>query len=318
MNEDEKRRPGSVERAFQERLADPATARAIQAALAAASAERPYAAEPDRDRRVRRIEALSGAPREIAEAVADGDGGADDRAAIEEARHSARARATGTIPARALGAGIAAVTAVARLRPPGRTGTALLLSHSLLLATADLLPDRATAAATRVDLDAIAPAAPRARLVPDRWFHCEPDPAFDFALVAIELPTGAEAAIRPCPLGALAGRHAIGDPLILVQHPPGRPPELVFRETRVLHRTPSLLLYSGEPGQGCEGAPLFNDDWELVAMHHARGERPGPGSAVPCRVNEAVRSSAIAARLAEGMPALPPAIRGAVEAILAP
>ncbi len=63
-------------------------------------------------------------------------------------------------------------------------------------------------------------------------------------------------------------------PLNIIQHPYGHPKMLAFRNnlaTTVAER-PSDLGYFTDTDKGASGAPVFNDDWRVVAMHRATAQ----------------------------------------------
>jgi V8-like Glu-specific endopeptidase len=65
-------------------------------------------------------------------------------------------------------------------------------------------------------------------------------------------------------------------PLNIIQHPHGRPKMLAFRNnlaTTVTER-PGDLGYFTDTDQGASGAPVFDDDWHVVALHRAAAEIP--------------------------------------------
>jgi WD40 repeat protein len=65
-----------------------------------------------------------------------------------------------------------------------------------------------------------------------------------------------------------------GDRVLLVQHPKGREKQLVQNDNRVLPYNQNGLLknylrYTTASDYGSSGSPVFNSNWELVALHHA-------------------------------------------------
>jgi endonuclease G len=68
------------------------------------------------------------------------------------------------------------------------------------------------------------------------------------------------------------GKTDIGDPINIIQHPRGGLKQIAFRENKILALTssePRFLFYSTDTEPGSSGSPCFNDQWELVALHHS-------------------------------------------------
>ncbi|AII10557.1 trypsin-like serine peptidase [Rhodococcus opacus] len=94
----------------------------------------------------------------------------------------------------------------------------------------------------------------------------------DFALVAVApLPSGRPAGTKfgRIRLNPAIGKVLLGQPLNIVQHPGGNPRKLAFRNNLLVSvDDPTRLIYQTDTMPGSSGSPVFNDEWELVALHH--------------------------------------------------
>lgn len=70
------------------------------------------------------------------------------------------------------------------------------------------------------------------------------------------------------PLAEGAGALVIGDALNIVQHPGGELKQVSFRENLLIDQDENFLLYETDTERGSSGSPVFNDQWDLVAVHH--------------------------------------------------
>ncbi|NEQ65340.1 MAG: hypothetical protein F6K21_07560 [Symploca sp. SIO2D2] len=63
----------------------------------------------------------------------------------------------------------------------------------------------------------------------------------------------------------------MGEPVFIIQHPQGRTQEVVLFENKVLNDGlfKNFLRYTTDADYGSSGSPVFNAQWELVALHHA-------------------------------------------------
>jgi endonuclease G len=105
----------------------------------------------------------------------------------------------------------------------------------------------------------------------------------------------------------------------IIQHPSGWPKMISVRNNILTARTDHTLLYETDTEQGSSGSPVFNDDWQLVALHHWGEPFLDRGSfenAVPQNVNEGVRISAIYRDLASRLNQLPSAWRALLQQAL--
>jgi endonuclease G len=68
------------------------------------------------------------------------------------------------------------------------------------------------------------------------------------------------------------GKLEIGDSINIIQHPDGGLKKIAFRENTVIGLTnakPNFLDYTTDTQPGSSGSGCFNDQWELVALHHS-------------------------------------------------
>ncbi|MEV6180292.1 serine protease [Streptomyces sp. NPDC052015] len=223
--------------------------------------------------------------------------------------------------------GARAARTVARIsvRENGRElpmGTGFLVSPSLLMTNHHVLTDAAVARQCYVEFDAQVsvdntPQAPtRLELDPEGFFVA--DERLDFALVRVEAgPDG-----RPPGetfgwnrLSVQLGKLVIGEPVNVIGHPMGRLKEIAVRDNMLQVRLDDFLHYRTDTEPGNSGSPVFNDQWEVVALHHrgvartddqgrvlrrdGRVWQPGDGDdAIDWVSNEGVRISSVLQHLA--------------------
>lgn len=169
--------------------------------------------------------------------------------------------------------------AVARLQIGSGLGTGFLVGPGLILTNHHVIEsvDDATIARAQFDFQTNAAgemlATQEYRLNPGRFFLT--DEKLDFTLVAIEKLSdkGRPLSEYPwLPMIAQTGKAAVGDPLNIIQHPRGGLKQIAFRENKVIELpsgTPDFLYYSTDTEPGSSGSPCFNDQWELIALHHS-------------------------------------------------
>ncbi len=95
---------------------------------------------------------------------------------------------------------------------------------------------------------------------------------------------------------AVHAKHVSGGFGNIIQHPQGDYKQLVIRENRLVSRAADFLHYMTDTEEGSSGSPVFNDQWEVIALHHW-GEPTTllapDGSKLRRDVNEGIRISRI-------------------------
>ena len=103
------------------------------------------------------------------------------------------------------------------------------------------------------------------------FFACQ---ALDFALVAVEARS-VEGDRDIVEFGSLVlngseGAVGTGDFANIVQHVGGEPKSIAVRENQILKADhENHLYYVSDTATGSSGAPVFNDDWQVIAVHSA-------------------------------------------------
>jgi endonuclease G len=171
--------------------------------------------------------------------------------------------------------------------PGGRMafGTGFMVSPNLLMTNWHVLKGPDVAALSRVDFNYQVdrfgqPLQVRSfDLRPDVFFLN--DKGFDFALVAVSGDPKDRVAFGYRPLIPSEGKILIGDPVNIIQHPKGEMKQIVVRENRLLDLPNKTQLpaekqeldkyayYQADTEPGSSGSPVFNDQWDVIALHHS-------------------------------------------------
>jgi hypothetical protein len=179
-----------------------------------------------------------------------------------------------------LSRGLVAARAVGRLvcvaagQPPRPVGTGVLIGPGLLLTNNHVIPDATEAAAMAVqfgyeyDDNGAERPADLCRFTPEKAFHT--DESLDFTVVAVEDLGGAPPAARygSVILIEATGKALKAEILNVVHHPQGDRKRVSIRENRMVAEDDLWLRYTSDTREGSSGAPVFNDQWEMVALHH--------------------------------------------------
>lgn len=206
------------------------------------------------------------------------------------------------LDARYLEAGVSAARAVCRVQirdPSGRVvghGSGSLVSPRLLLTNHHVLESSEVAAASAAEFN-FQDGVDGQPLQP-RVFGFEPATFFvadeqrDFALVAVRAADGDLAEFGFNPLVEAEGKAVVGEFVTIVQHPRGERKQVSLRENRIVDLPDAFMHYEADTEPGSSGSPVFNDQWEVVALHHASVHAPDQ-TELGGFLNEGIRISRI-------------------------
>ncbi len=152
-------------------------------------------------------------------------------------------------------------------------------------------------------------------LNPERFFYTNAE--LDFTLVAVQPRAldGTELSAFGClRLRDESGKALLGEYVTIIQHPEGGTKQITIRENQVVDLPDNFMHYLTDTKPGSSGSPVFNDQWDVVALHHAGvKKRDGKGRVlaingkvwkpamgeekIAWKANEGVRISSIARHL---------------------
>jgi endonuclease G len=174
-----------------------------------------------------------------------------------------------------LARGLEAARSVCRLVAPRGLGTGFLIEGGWVLTNHHVLADPSEAEESTIELNFQEDASGRmeehrAYRLSAAGFRCDRD--LDFALARVE-PEPSEPAIETW--GTLAFETGpppeVGEHVAIIQHPGGGAKQIALTANQVVNVYGHRLQYTTDTLPGSSGSPVFNDDWKVVALHHAGG-----------------------------------------------
>jgi V8-like Glu-specific endopeptidase len=151
------------------------------------------------------------------------------------------------------------------------SGTGFLVSPRLLLTNQHVLPDQSLLTGSRfrfnfqLDVNENPEPFKDYKAKPDGIYHA--NKTLDYTLIELDGDPGEE-------WGILKVRTQ--DPLIdsrvnIIQHPNGLPKQIAIQNNFIKYVDAQRIQYLTSTLPGSSGAPVLNDQWEVIALHHAGG-----------------------------------------------
>jgi endonuclease G, mitochondrial len=203
-------------------------------------------------------------------------------------------------------------------------GSGFMIGDGLFMTNNHVLvdPDGTSAFVLEFDFELNLAGTPR---VPTRFaidnsvFVSDPVNGLDFTIVAVGPRLSGPAVLDDfgwCGLSDAPNKHMLGEYVNIVQHPQGRFKEVVLRENQLVARLKEVLHYVADTEPGSSGSPVFNSEWEVIALHHWGGpwrQKVGlDGKPLKREINEGIRTSAIVEKLRSRLAGLNPVMRARI------
>lgn len=111
-------------------------------------------------------------------------------------------------------------------------------------------------------------------LAPEELFVHSDQSEFDYAVIAVQETNDEGEQISDFGWNKLIeerGKVRIGEPLNIIHHPQGNPQKISIRQNYLvkLDEQSNRLDYMSDTMEGSSGAPVYNEEWEVVALHRA-------------------------------------------------
>ncbi|WP_199257411.1 DNA/RNA non-specific endonuclease [Paracoccus binzhouensis] len=286
----------------------------IEASLAHIAQGNPLAAETTIPRRLERLQAKTGGSRAeaalLSAAIDMAGAGLATTRSKQPGPEAIRGTTLDFVGVAFLERGRRAADAVGRVAHlnGGPQGTGFLVAPNLFLTNHHVIETPAAAARLQVQFDYEHDRLGRVRAVsgflfdPERCFVTDGIEGLDYTLIGVGPRREGSRALAEfgfIPLSEATDKHMLGEIANLIQHPDGRFKELVLRENHLVARdeTRQVLHYVADTEQGSSGAPVFNNEWEPIALHHWGGPwrevMDSAGRPLAREINEGIRISAI-------------------------
>jgi endonuclease G len=160
-------------------------------------------------------------------------------------------------------------------------GTAFMISPRLALTNNHVLPDAQSARFSRMEFNfqngvtGLPLAASQFALEPDAFFQTDRD--LDFTVVAVARQSLTDGSSPQLPLSGFGfnrtfkdqGKILLGESINIIQHPEGHEKQIALQQNELIDRFDDFLHYHTDTSPGSSGSPLYNNQWEILGLHHS-------------------------------------------------
>jgi hypothetical protein len=209
----------------------------------------------------------------------------------EDTREKITGGASTLLPIRYLAEGLEAAKSVVHIRIAKRRGAELgsgfLIKGNLLITNHHVIGDAATALGAVVTLNYEEPSPGMASetttlsLDPGAFFRTSEKE--DWTAVRVNGPVPAGIGLTLLPDAVLKG-----DFVSIIQHPGGRYKQIALYHNIVTYVDQDIVQYLTDTEPGSSGSPVFNEKWEVIALHHSGGVLTEPGLPTKMLRNEGI------------------------------
>lgn len=197
--------------------------------------------------------------------------------------------------------GIEISKSVCRILTPTGLGTGFLISPNRLMTNNHVIPTSDIASQSYAEFnyqqDASGGYLPthRFRLNPN-VFHTSPMDKLDYTIVGLETTPD----LPPLETWKYLFLNPNASPVptehvIIIQHPNGGLKQIAMTANQVVNLKDHYLYYTTDTMPGSSGSPVFNDLWQVIAIHHAYGGLKQDSKGNSRYVNEGILMAAIKA-----------------------
>ncbi|MEM7344789.1 MAG: trypsin-like peptidase domain-containing protein [Chloroflexota bacterium] len=170
-----------------------------------------------------------------------------------------------------------AAQAVVRISTPTNLGSGFLCGNNVVMTNHHVLAEASTAQQSEfaffyeLDRDYLEKQVQVVKAKPDGLFFSDED--LDIALIEVQTPPD-----DVSPLRLKRQRLNPDERVSIIQHPGGHYKKISMQNNFVAYADTRVVQYTTSTEPGSSGSPVFNDDFEVVAIHSQGGMLTEPGS----------------------------------------
>lgn len=160
------------------------------------------------------------------------------------------------------------------IRADGVKGTGFVLKNGYLMTNYHVIPNKDKTATSKIVFDYEEDLYGNMRKTSE--FFLEPDdtwfsPVAEFDCAYVKIRDNQENPVSNWGFLELDNfaEPQIGDPVTIIQHPLGSAKQIALTANKILGISDPKLFYETDTERGSSGSPVFNNEWKVIALHHA-------------------------------------------------
>ena len=159
-------------------------------------------------------------------------------------------------------------------RADGAKGTGFVLKNKYLMTNFHVLPSKKTAASAKIIFDYEEDLLGNMRKTSEFFLDANdsafsPITEFDYAYIKIkDNPANPISNWGFLELDTFS-EPQVDAPVTIIQHPLGQTKQIALTANKIIGINGYKLLYMTDTERGSSGSPVFNNDWKVIALHHA-------------------------------------------------
>jgi endonuclease G len=193
--------------------------------------------------------------------------------------------------------GIQKAKSVCRVLGPDGLGTGFLIAPTLMMTNNHVIPTEDAASKTKIEFDYQQDY--QGNLLPTYRYQLDvgqfhTSQTLDYTIVGVmadpskpALESWGHLLLNP------NADPVLGEHVIIIQHPNGGLKQIVLTANQVVGLWEHRLHYTTDTMPGSSGSPVFNDSWQVIAIHHAGGNLQTNAKGDKRFINEGILMSAI-------------------------
>jgi V8-like Glu-specific endopeptidase len=165
--------------------------------------------------------------------------------------------------------GLQKARSVARVQTPTQLGSGFLIENNLFVTNNHVIPDPDTAQQSELQfnyqkqLDGQMAKTTKFKLSPEEFFKTSKED--DWTIVRVNGEANQEwGRLDLNPAVVTKGNH-----VNIIQHPNGLPKKIAYLANTVVYADHKRVQYLTDTERGSSGSPVFDMNWNVVALHHA-------------------------------------------------
>lgn len=188
--------------------------------------------------------------------------------------------------------------AIVRIICDNLSGTGFVIENRWLVTNNHVLPTREKAAVAEIQFNYQFPKNLKtfeknvSEIKPERVASLDPgtendkrfftDAALDFTIVKIKDADIGDYGFLQFATGGVRADDFVN----IIQHPSGGPKQIGLYNNLVMYADENIVQYMTDTAEGSSGSPVFNSDWEVVALHNSGGWLTDPATNETVRRNQ--------------------------------